>query len=90
MPNLFFFFKSGILEFCKLGTGDLFPIKRREKPNLYRRKRTSDGDVIGDQSWVIGGQRHKVEDDSNVMSFGVPRNLCIYFRINFLINMLPK
>ena len=50
--------------FCKIGTGDLFPIKRREKPNLNRRKRTSDGEVID-------SQRHKVEDDSNVMSFGV-------------------
>ena len=55
--NLDFFF------FCKFGTGDLFPIKRREKPNLNLRKRTSDGEVIG-------GQRRKVEDDSNVMSFG--------------------
>ena len=77
MPNLEFFF------FCKIGTGDLFPIKRREKPNLYRRKRTPDGEVIDGQSWLIGGQRRKVEDDSNVMSFGAPRNLCIYFRINF-------
>ena len=81
MPNLFFF--SGNLFFCKIGTGDLFPIKRREKPNLYRRKRTPDGEVIGCQSWLIGGQRRKVEDDSNVMSFGAPRNLCIYFTINF-------
>ena len=66
----FFFF------FCKIGTGDLFQIKRREKPNLYRRKRTSDGEVIGCQSWLIGRQRRKVEDDSNVMSFGAPSNLC--------------
>ena len=69
MPNLFFF-KSGIFFFCKIGTGDLFPIKRREKHNLYRRKRTSDGEVISGQSCLIGGQRCKVEDDSNVMSFG--------------------
>ena len=55
----------------EIGTGDLFPIKRQEKPNLNRRKRTSDGEVIGGQSWLIGGQRRKVEDDSNVMSFGV-------------------
>ena len=72
MPNLFFFFLN--LEFffffCKIGTGDLFPIKRRKKPNLNRQKRTPDGEVIGDQSWLIGGQRRKVEDDSNVMSFG--------------------
>ena len=67
----FFFFKSGILFFfCKIGTGDLFPIKRREKPNLNRRKRTPNGEVIGGQSWLIGSQRRKVEDDSNVMSFG--------------------
>ena len=59
----FFFF------FCKIGIGDLFPIKRREKPNLNRRKRTPDGEVIGGQSWLIGGQHRKVEDDSNVMSF---------------------
>ena len=63
------FFKS-INFFCKIGTRDLFPIKRREKPNLNRRKRTPNGEVIGDQSWLIGGQRRKVEDDSNVMSFG--------------------
>ena len=69
--------------FCKIGIGDLFPIKRREKPILYRRKRTPDVEVIGGQSWLIGGQRHKVEDDSNIMSFGAPRNLCIYFRITF-------
>ena len=51
-----FFFKSGIFFFfCKIATGDLFPIKRREKPNLYRRKRTSDGEVIDGQSWLIGG-----------------------------------
>ena len=68
--------KFGNFLFCKIGTGDLFPIKRREKPNLYRRKRTSDGEVIG-------AQRRKVEDDSNVMLFGAPRNLCIYFRMNF-------
>ena len=42
--NLEFFF------FCKIGTGDLFPIKRREKPNLNRRKRTPDGEVIDGQS----------------------------------------
>ena len=85
MPNLFFFFKSGnfFFFFCKIGTRDLFPIKRLEKPNLNRRKQTSDGEVIGGQSWLIGGQCRKVEDDSNVMSFGAPRNLCIYFRINF-------
>ena len=58
-----FFFKSGKKKFFfNIGTRDLFPIKRREKPNLNRRKRTSDGEVIG-------GQRRKVEDDSNVMSF---------------------
>ena len=55
--------------FCKIGAGDLFPIKRREKPNLNRRKRTPDDEVIGGQSWLIDGQRRKVEDDSNVMSF---------------------
>ena len=49
--------------------GDLFPIKKREKPNLNRRKRTPDGEVIDGQSWLFGGQRRKVEDDSNVMSF---------------------
>ena len=71
MPNLFFFFKSGFFFFfCKIGTGDLFPIKKREKPNLNRRKRTPNGEVIGGQSWLIDGQRRKVEDDSNVMSFG--------------------
>ena len=64
-----FFFKSGMF-FGKIGTDDLFPIKRREKPNLNLRKRTPDGEVIGGQSWFIGGQRCKVEDDSNVMSFG--------------------
>ena len=62
--EFFFFF------FCKIGTGDLFPIKRREKPNLNRRKRMPDGEVIGGQSWLIGGQRRNVEDDSNVMLFG--------------------
>ena len=77
------FFSGIFFFFCKIGTRDLFPIKRQEKPNLYRRKRTPDGEVIGGQSWLIGGQRRKVEDDSNVMSFGAPRNLCIYFRINF-------
>ena len=66
-----FFFKSGIFFFfCKFGTGDLFSIKRQEKPNLNRQKLTSDGEVIGGQSWLIGGQRRKVEVDSNVMSFG--------------------
>ena len=63
--NLGFFFF-----FCKIGIGDLFPIKNREKPNLNRRKRTPNGEGIGGQSWLIGGQRPKVEDDSNVMSFG--------------------
>ena len=71
---------------------DLFPIKRREKPNLNRRKRTSDGEVIDGQSWLIGGQRRKVEDDSklcrlersaDIMMTSAPHNLCIYFRINF-------
>ena len=81
MPNLFFFFWKFF--FCKIGTRDLFPIKRREKPNLYRQKRMPDDEVIDGQSWLIGGQRRKVEDNSNVMSFGAPRNLCIYFRINF-------
>ena len=71
MPNLFFFLNlEFFFFFCKIGTGDLFPIKRQEKPNLYRRKRTPDGEVIGGQSWLIGSQRRKVEDDSNVMSFG--------------------
>ena len=78
-----FFFLEFFFFFCKIGTGDLFPIKRREKPNLYRRKRTPDGEVISGQSWLISGQRRKVEDHSNVMSFGAPCNLCIYFRINF-------
>ena len=56
-----FFFKSGIF-FFKIGTGDFFfPIKRREKPNLNLRKRTPDGEVIDGQSWLIGGQRRKVE-----------------------------
>ena len=71
MPNLFFFLNLDFFFFFyKIGTGDLFPIKRREKPNLNRRKRTSDDEGIGGQSWLIGGQCRKVEDDSNVMSFG--------------------
>ena len=65
-----FFFLNWKFFFCKISTGDLFPIKRREKPNLNRRKQMPDGEVIGGQSWLIGGQRRKVEDDSNVMSFG--------------------
>ena len=68
MPNLFFLNLEFF--FFKSGTGDLFPIKRQEKPNLNRRKRTPDGEVIGGQSWLFCGQRRKVEDDSNVMSFG--------------------
>ena len=63
--NLDFFFF-----FCKFGTGDLFSIKRQEKPNLNRQKLTPDGEVIGGQSWLIGSQRRKVEVDSNIMSFG--------------------
>ena len=72
MLNLFFFFFRNLefFFFCKIGTRDLFPIKRREKPNLNHRKRMPDGEVIDGQSWLIGGQRRKVEDDSNVMSFG--------------------
>ena len=53
------FFFSG--NFGKIGTGNLFPIKRQEKPNLYRRKRTLDGEVIGGQSWLIGGQRQRLK-----------------------------
>ena len=65
-----FFLNLEIFFFCKIGTRDLFPIKKREKPNLNRRKQRSNGEVIGGQSWLIGGQCPKVEDDSNVMSFG--------------------
>ena len=62
MPNLFFFLNLEFF-FYKIGTWVLFPIKRREKPNLNRR----DDEVIDGQSWLIDGQRRKVEDDSNVM-----------------------
>ena len=59
--SVFFFNLEFFFFFCKFGTKDLFPIKRRKKPNLNRRKRTPDGEVIDGQSWLIGGQTYRLK-----------------------------